>query len=78
VIDDVHFDKAGGPMGLTVGPYVVRKRFTFPLVPGQHYVAACLCVLGACSDHGLVGGEDSSIGCKDLAFLLFPSVDGEG
>ncbi len=35
-------------------------------------------MLGACGDHGLVGDGDSSIGCKDLAFLLFSSVDGKG
>jgi hypothetical protein len=34
-------------------------------------------VLGACGDYGLVGDGDSSIGCKDWAFLLFPSVDSE-
>ncbi len=35
-------------------------------------------MLGACGDHGLVGDGDSGISCKDLAFLLFPSVDGKG
>jgi hypothetical protein len=35
-------------------------------------------VLGACGDHGLIGDGDSGIGCKDLAFLLFPSVNGKG
>ncbi len=32
----------------------------------------------ACGDHGLVRDGDFCISCKDLAFLLFPSVDGEG
>jgi hypothetical protein len=31
-------------------------------------------MLGACGDHGLVKDGDSCIGCKDLTFLLFPSV----
>jgi hypothetical protein len=31
-------------------------------------------MLGACGDHGLVEDGDSCIGCKDLTFLLFPSV----
>jgi hypothetical protein len=35
-------------------------------------------MLGTCGDHGLVEDGDSGIGCKDLAFLLFPCVDGEG
>jgi hypothetical protein len=35
-------------------------------------------MLGACDDHGLIGDGDSGVGCKDLAFLLFPSVDGKG
>jgi hypothetical protein len=35
-------------------------------------------MLGKCGDHGLVGDGDSSIGGKDLAFLLFPCVDGKG
>jgi hypothetical protein len=35
-------------------------------------------MLGACGDHDLVGDGDSGIGCEDLAFLLFPSVDGKG
>jgi hypothetical protein len=35
-------------------------------------------MLDACGDHGLVGDGDSGIGCKDLPFSLFPSVDGKG
>jgi hypothetical protein len=35
-------------------------------------------MLGACGDHGFVEDEDSGISCKDLAFLLFPSVYGKG
>ncbi len=35
-------------------------------------------MLGACGDHGLLGDGDSGIGCEDLVFLLFPSVDGKG
>ncbi len=35
-------------------------------------------MFGACGDHGLVGDGDSGISCKDLAFLLFPCVDGKG
>ncbi len=35
-------------------------------------------MLGTCGDHGLVGVGESGIGCKDLAFLLFPCVDGKG
>ncbi len=35
-------------------------------------------MLGTCSDHGLVGDGDSRICCKDLAFFLFPCVDGKG
>ncbi len=65
-------------MGLPAGPCVVRKWATFPLVPSQRHVAAHQGVLGACGDHCLVGDGDSGIGCKDLAFLLFPSVDDKG
>jgi hypothetical protein len=35
-------------------------------------------VLGTCGDHAHVRDGDSDIGCEDLAFLLFPYVDGEG
>jgi hypothetical protein len=35
-------------------------------------------VIDPCGDHGLVGDGESGIGSKDLAFLLFPCVDGEG
>ncbi len=35
-------------------------------------------MLGTCGDHGLVGDGDSGMGYEDLAFLLFPCVDGEG
>ncbi len=35
-------------------------------------------MVSACGDHGLVGDGDSGIVCVDLAFLLFPSVDGKG
>jgi hypothetical protein len=35
-------------------------------------------VLGTCGDHGFVGDGDSSIGSKDLIFLLFSCVDSEG
>ncbi len=35
-------------------------------------------MLGTCGDHGLVGDGDSGMCCKDLAFLVFPCVDGEG
>jgi hypothetical protein len=35
-------------------------------------------VLGACGDHGFAGDGNSGISCKDLAFLLLPSVDGKG
>ncbi len=34
-------------------------------------------MFGTCGDHGLVRDGDSDIGCKDLAFFLFPSVDGK-
>ncbi len=77
-IDVVHFSKGSGPIGLPVGPCVVRKWMMFPLTPGQHHDAAYYGVLSACGDHGLVGDGDSGIGCKDLAFLLFSSVDGKG
>ncbi len=35
-------------------------------------------MLGTCGGHGLIGDGDSAIGGKDLAFLLFPCVDGMG
>ncbi len=35
-------------------------------------------MLGTCGDHGFVGDGDSGIGCKDLIFLLFPHLNGEG
>ncbi len=35
-------------------------------------------MLGACGDHCLVGDGYYGIGCNDLAFLLFPSVDSKG
>ncbi len=35
-------------------------------------------MFGACGDHGLVKDGNSGGGCKDLAFLLFPCVDGKG
>jgi hypothetical protein len=35
-------------------------------------------VLGTCGDHGFVGDGDSSISSEDLAFLLFPHVNGKG
>ncbi len=40
LIDIGHFGKGSNPMGLPVGPCVVRKRAMFPLGPGQHHVAA--------------------------------------
>ncbi len=39
-IDVTHFGKGGSPMGLPVGPSVVDRWVTFPLVPGQRHVAA--------------------------------------
>ncbi len=39
-IDDAHFGKGGGPMGLPVGPSVVERQATFLLAPVQHHVAA--------------------------------------
>ncbi len=65
-------------MGLPVGPSVVNNWATFPLAPDQRYVAACQGVLGTCGDHGFVRDGDTSIGSKDLTFLLFPCVDGKG
>ncbi len=41
-------------MGLLVWPCVVRKWGTFPFVPGQCHVTACLGVFGACGDHRFV------------------------
>ena len=38
-IDVAHFGKGGGPMGFLVGPSLVDRRATFPLVPGQRHVA---------------------------------------
>ncbi len=40
-IDVTHFCKGGSPMGIPVGPSVVKRQATFPLVPGQCHVAAC-------------------------------------
>ncbi len=77
-IDIMHFSKGGGPMGLPVGPSVVDRWATFPLVPGQQHVAACQGVLGTCGDHGFVGEGATGIGGKDLTFLLFSCVDGKG
>ncbi len=39
-INVAHFGKGSSPMGLLVGPSVVNRRVTFPLVPGQRHVAA--------------------------------------
>jgi hypothetical protein len=78
LIDVAHFGKDDSPMGLPVGPCVVRKQATFSLVPSQHHVATHQGALGACGNHGVVGDGDSGIGCKDLAFLMFPIIDSKG
>jgi hypothetical protein len=40
LIDVVQFGQGSSPIGLLVGPSVVGKQATFPLVPGQCHVAA--------------------------------------
>ncbi len=77
-IDIAHLGKGGGPVGLPVGPSVVKDRATFPLAPGQRHVPAHQGMLGTCGDHGFVGDGDSSIDSKYLTLLLLPHVDGEG
>ncbi len=77
-IDIMHLSKGSGPMGLPVGPSVVDDWATFLLAPGQRYVAARQGMLGSCGGHSFVGDGDTSIGGKDLTFLLLPCVDGEG
>jgi hypothetical protein len=73
--DIAHLGKDGNSMGLPVRSSVVNDRETFPLVSGQHHVAACQGVLGTCGDHGFFGDGDTGIGGKDLTFLLLPRVD---
>jgi hypothetical protein len=77
-IDIAHLGNGGSPVGLPVGPSVVKDSSTFPLAPGQRHVAAHQGVLGTCGDHGFVGDGDSSIGGEDLTLLLLPRVDGKG
>jgi hypothetical protein len=76
-IDVTHLGKGGGPVGLLVGPSVVKDRVTFPPTPGQCHFAARQGVLGTCGDHGFVRDGDSSIGGKNLTLLLLPCVEGK-
>ncbi len=77
-IDIMHLGKGSGPVGLPVGPSVIKDRMTFLLVPGRCQVAARQGVLGTCGDHGFVKDGDSGIGGKDLTLLLLPHVDDKG
>jgi hypothetical protein len=77
-IDIAHLSKGGSPVGLPVGPSVVKDRAMFPIAPGQCHVAACQGMLGTCGDHGFVRDGDSGIGGKDLILLLLPCIDGKG
>jgi hypothetical protein len=70
-IDIMHLCKGGGPMGLPVGPSGVDDRVTFPITPGQCYVATRQGMLGTCGDHAFFGDGDTGISGKDLHFPCF-------
>jgi hypothetical protein len=63
---------------LPVGPCVVDCREAFPFAPAEGHVSACQGVLASRRHHRFVGDWDAGVGGKDLTFLLFACVDGQG
>ena len=76
--DVTHFGKCSRTVHLPVCPCVLICWAALPFSPAKRHVAGGKRVLGAGGDHQFVGDWDACVGSKELTFLLFVSVDGQG
>ncbi len=74
----MHLCEGCSPVHLPVGPCLVGCGEAFPFAPAKGHVSTCQDVFASYCYHSFVGDRDTGTGGKDLAFLLFSHVDGQG